>query len=198
MNRMRSIISPPAVQDLIAVKSQPPVNYGGDGPLAHPRYAAPMAKRSAGIVMWKRAGRALRVLLVHPGGPFWARKDDGAWTIPKGEYAATEDALAAARREFFEELGHDLAGTPDAAFKPLGEVKQKAGKAVTAFALEGDLDASAIRSNTVEIEWPPKSGKRRKFPEVDRAAWFTLSEARLKINPAQRELLDTLAVPVKS
>jgi predicted NUDIX family NTP pyrophosphohydrolase len=150
-----------------------------------------MANRSAGILMWNRMGGTLRVLLAHPGGPFWAKKDEGAWTIPKGEYEG-EDPLTAARREFFEELGHDLADAPDTAFIPLADVRQKSGKVVTAFALEGTIDVDTIRSNTFEIEWPPKSGKRRSFPEVDRAAWFTLAEAREKINPAQRELLDRL------
>jgi len=139
--------------------------------------------------MWKRDGDVLRVLLVHPGGPFWARKDAGAWTIPKGEYQDGETPLAAARREFFEELGVDLSAHADGAFVPLGDIRQRAGKTVTAFALEGDLDADAIRSNTFEIEWPPKSGKRKSFPEVDRAAWLSLDEAREKINPAQQELL---------
>jgi predicted NUDIX family NTP pyrophosphohydrolase len=151
-----------------------------------------MAGRSAGILMWNRRGGALRVLLVHPGGPFWAKKDAGAWTIPKGEYTAPEIPLVAARREFFEELGHDLGDTPDAAFVPLGEVRQKAGKIVAAFAVEGDLDADAISSNKFEIEWPPKSGKHQSFPEVDRAAWFSLDEARAKINPAQREFLEKI------
>jgi predicted NUDIX family NTP pyrophosphohydrolase len=151
-----------------------------------------MVQRSAGILMWSRKGGALRVLLVHPGGPFWRRKDAGAWTIPKGEYAEGEAPLAAARREFFEELGCDLSDRNDADFVPLGEVKQKGGKIVTAFALEGYLDADAITSNTFEIEWPPKSGKRQSFPEVDRAAWFTIEEAREKINPAQDEFLDIL------
>ena len=151
-----------------------------------------MAKRSAGILMWQGKGTARRVLLVHPGGPFWKNKDDGAWTIPKGEYDAGEDPLAAARREFREELGLDLGDVPDGKFKPLGTVVQKAGKAVSGFAFEGRFDPEALRSNTFEIEWPPKSGKRASFPEVDRAEWFTLEEARRKINPAQRALIDAL------
>ncbi|MGZ5804309.1 MAG: NUDIX domain-containing protein [Xanthobacteraceae bacterium] len=153
-----------------------------------------MPQRSAGILLWNRKDGVLRVLLVHPGGPFWATRDAGAWTIPKGEYGAGEGPLAAARREFFEELGCDLAGKPEGAFAPLGEVKQKAGKLVTAFALEADLDAASIQSNTFEIEWPPKSGERKSFPEVDRAAWFSLEEAREKINPAQVELLERFAL----
>jgi predicted NUDIX family NTP pyrophosphohydrolase len=151
-----------------------------------------MAQRSAGILMWHRNNGAFRVLLVHPGGPFWKRKDDGAWTIPKGEYSASEEALDAARREFFEELGCDLRSVPAQAFVPLGEITQKAGKIVTAFAHEGDLDADAIVSNMFEIEWPPKSGKRQRFSEVDRAAWFSMDDANVKINAAQQELLARL------
>ena len=154
------------------------------------------AQRRNPVVRIGKDGQ-LRVLLVHPGGPFWARKDAGAWTIPKGEYGADEEPLAAARREFFEELGCNLGNEPLAAFAPLGEVKQKAGKLVAAFALEGDLDAAAIRSNTFDIEWPPKSGKRKSFPEVDRAAWFSLEDAREKINPAQMELLERLATSLR-
>jgi predicted NUDIX family NTP pyrophosphohydrolase len=129
------------------------------------------------------------VLLVHPGGPFWARRDAGAWSIPKGEYTPDEDALAAARREFTEELG---VSPPDGDVAELGEVRQKSGKVVRAWALEGDLDVSAVHSNTCEIEWPPRSGKRIEIPEVDRAEWFNLRDAREKINPAQAELLDRL------
>jgi len=147
-----------------------------------------MAKRSAGILMWRRERDGLRLLLVHPGGPFWANKDAGAWSIPKGEYEAGEDALAAARREFAEELG----AAPKGECVSLGEIKQKGGKAVTGFALEGDFDAGAIVSNSFEMEWPPKSGKRATFPEVDRAQWFAPEEARVKINPAQAELIDRL------
>jgi predicted NUDIX family NTP pyrophosphohydrolase len=146
-----------------------------------------MSKRSAGILMWKRAP-ALRVLLVHPGGPFWAKKDLGAWSIPKGEYEEGEDALAAARREFAEELGVE----PKGEVMPLGEIKQKSGKWVAGFALQGDLDADVLVSNTFALEWPPRSGKTAAFPEVDRAQWFTLEEARAKINPAQRELIERL------
>lgn len=141
-------------------------------------------KRSAGILLYRRAGHAIQVLLAHPGGPFWARKDEGAWTIPKGEFE-NEDALAAARREFEEETGSVV----DGEFITLTPCTQKNGKIVHAFALEGDLDASAITSNTFEMEWPPHSGKRRAFPEIDRAEWFTLEAAGEKINPAQRALL---------
>ena len=144
-------------------------------------------KRSAGILMYRRAGADVLVLLAHPGGPFWARKDAGAWTIPKGEFE-NEDALAAARREFTEETG----ATVDGEFIALTPCTQKNGKIVHAFAVEGDIDLSAITSNTFEMEWPPHSGERREFPEIDRAEWFTLATAREKINPAQRALLDEL------
>ena len=147
-----------------------------------------MAKRSAGILLYRRSNGALEVLLGHPGGPFWARKDEGAWSIPKGECAPEEDALATAKREFCEETGSACDGD----FLPLGEVKQASGKVVTAWAVEGDLDADAIRSNTFELEYPPKSGKLREFPEVDRAGWFGLDEARAKILPAQAPFLDRL------
>jgi predicted NUDIX family NTP pyrophosphohydrolase len=147
-----------------------------------------MPQRSAGILMWKRDRGTLRVLLVHPGGPFWARKDAGAWTIPKGEHADGEEPLAAAKREFAEELGVAPAGE----FVPLGEIRQKGGKLVTAFAVEGDFDIGALVSNTFELEWPPRSGRKASFPEVDRAAWFTPDEARAKILDAQRELIDRL------
>ncbi len=149
------------------------------------------AKRSAGILLHRRSGDgALEVLLVHPGGPFWAKKDLGAWSIPKGEYEDGEDALAAARREFAEELGSPAA---DGELVALGEVCQKSGKVVTAWALEGDIDADAVTSNTFTMEWPPRSGRTREFPEVDRAAWFGLDEARERILPAQAPLLDRLA-----
>jgi predicted NUDIX family NTP pyrophosphohydrolase len=129
------------------------------------------------------------VLLVHPGGPLWARRDRGAWSIPKGEYEPGEDPLAAARREFAEELG---VAPPQGPVVDLGEVRQKGGKIVSAWALAGDLDVTDITSNTVEVEWPPRSGKMLEIPEVDRAEWFSLPAAREKINPAQAELLDRL------
>ena len=151
-----------------------------------------MRKRSAGILMWKRDG-GLRVLLVHPGGPFWAKKDAGAWTIPKGEYLENEEPLAAARREFAEELGV----APKGDFRPLGEIRQKGAKPVACFAVENDFDVTAVVSNTFEMEWPPRSGTRRTFPEVDRAAWFTPDEARAKINPAQWELIERLMAAVE-
>ncbi len=130
------------------------------------------------------------MLLVHPGGPFWAKRDRGAWSIPKGEYDDGEDALAAARREFEEELG---APAPDGPPVELGDVKQRGGKVVVAWALEGDLDPATVRSNTFTTEWPPKSGAMKEFPEVDRAEWFGLDEAREKLNPAQSALLDRLS-----
>lgn len=147
------------------------------------------ASTSAGIVMYRRRGRSLDVLLVHPGGPFWRRKDAGAWSIPKGEFDPAEPAEAAARREFAEELGR----RPEGELIPLGEIRQSGGKRVIAFAMEGDFDASRIESNTFEMEWPPRSGRRAVFPEVDRAAWFALADARDKIIAGQAPLLDRLA-----
>jgi len=147
-----------------------------------------MAKQSAGILMYRRDPGGLSVLLVHPGGPFWAKKDLGAWSIPKGEYSAGEDPLGIAVREFEEETGVRLEGE----FRPLGEVRQAGGKRVIAWALEGDLDPAAIRSNAFELEWPPKSGRKQSFPEIDRAEWFAPDAAREKINPSQRELIDRL------
>jgi predicted NUDIX family NTP pyrophosphohydrolase len=148
-----------------------------------------MPKRSAGILMYRRSRDGLEVLLVHPGGPFWARKDAGAWTIPKGEYSEAEDALACAVREFEEETG----AHPRGEFHPLGEITQRGGKYVIAFAVEGDFDVAALKSNTFDLEWPPKSGHKQSFPEVDRAAWFSLAQARHKILPAQAEFIDRLA-----
>ncbi len=147
-------------------------------------------------MLWKRGAGGLRVLLVHPGGPFWTKRDLGAWTIPKGEFGADETPLAAARREFAEELGMPLDAVSAGHVLPLGSVRQAGGKTVTGFAAEGDLDAETIVSNTVEMEWPPRSGRRRTFPEVDRAAWFSLAEARERINPAQAAFLDTLEAAV--
>jgi predicted NUDIX family NTP pyrophosphohydrolase len=147
-------------------------------------------KRSAGILLHRRRDGAHEVLLVHPGGPFWAKKDAGGWSIPKGEYEDGEDARACALREFAEELGSP---PPDGELVDLGEVRQRGGKVVTAWALAGDADADAIHSNTFTMEWPPRSGTMREFPEVDRAAWFGLDEARERILPAQAPLLDRLA-----
>src|SRR5262245_60636106 len=145
-----------------------------------------MPRVSAGLLMFRRSGP--KVLLVHPGGPYWAKKDLGAWTIPKGEIAEGEDELTTARREFEEETGVRPEGEP----LPLGHVRQKGGKIVHAWAIEGDCDPAAIRSNTYRMEWPPGSGQSRTFPEVDRAEWFDLAEARRRINSAQVELLDAL------
>lgn len=147
-----------------------------------------MLRRSAGLLMYRRKGDELQVLLVHPGGPFFAKKDDGAWTIPKGEVAEGEDLLATACREFEEETGVRAAGP----FRELSPIKLKSGKVVHAWALEGDCDPAAIRSNTFTIEWPPRSGTVREFPEIDRAAFLTLEEAAKKINLAQQPLLDQL------
>jgi len=139
--------------------------------------------------MYRHVGPQVEVLLVHPGGPYWRRKDDGAWSIPKGEIAAGEDAAVAARREFMEELGVMSVGR----LQPLGEVRQRGGKRVIAFAVHGDIDTQAVTSNTFELEWPPRSGKIQTFPEVDRAEWFTLPAAHAKILESQRPLLDRIA-----
>ena len=148
-----------------------------------------MAASSAGILLYRRSANGVEVLLVHPGGPFWARRDLGAWSIPKGEHGADEEPASAARREFAEELGSELAGE----LRPLGEVKQKAGKRVVGFAVHGDIDASTVRSNSFEMEWPPRSGRMQSFPEIDRAEWFDLDTARRKIIPGQAPFLDRLA-----
>ena len=147
---------------------------------------AAMARRSAGILLYRRADDGPEVLLVHPGGPFWAKKDAGAWSIPKGEHDEGEDALAAALREFHEETGTAL---PLGALTDLGTVKQRAGKVVQAWAAEGDLDADTVSSNTFTIEWPPRSGRMREFPEVDRAAWFDAETALWKVHKGQQPIL---------
>jgi predicted NUDIX family NTP pyrophosphohydrolase len=145
---------------------------------------------SAGILVYRGGGGSeLEVLLVHPGGPLWAKRDLGAWSIPKGEYEPDEDALVAARREFTEELG---VAPPDGPFADLGEVRQKSGKLVHGWAVRGDLDVDSIMSNTAVIEWPPRSGRPIEIPEVDRAEWFGVEAARERINPAQAALLDRL------
>ncbi len=148
-----------------------------------------MAARSAGILVYRRRLGRCEVLLVHTGGPFWARRDTAAWSIPKGEYMAAELPEAAARREFAEETGWTAGGL----LIPLGEVTQKAGKVVTAFAMEADFDPATLKSNEFEMEWPPKSGRQARFPEVDRAGWFDLDQARDKLVEGQRPLLDRLA-----
>jgi predicted NUDIX family NTP pyrophosphohydrolase len=145
--------------------------------------------RSAGIVLHRGRGDGLEVLLVHPGGPLWARRDAGVWSIPKGEYGADEEPLAAARREFAEELGTPA---PEGEALALGEIRQKSGKRVRAWALPGVQVAGEIRSNTFSMQWPPRSGRMQEFPEVDRARWFGLDEAREKLNPAQVPLLERL------
>jgi predicted NUDIX family NTP pyrophosphohydrolase len=145
--------------------------------------------RSAGLLLYRNRGEDLEVLLVHPGGPFWAKRDAGAWSIPKGEYLDAEDPLQAARREFEEELG---TAAPDGETIDIGEVRQKSGKVVRAWALEGDLDPREVVSNTCEVEWPPRSGRVIEIPEVDRAEWFSLRVAQEKINPAQAALLQRL------
>jgi predicted NUDIX family NTP pyrophosphohydrolase len=146
-------------------------------------------RRSAGLLLYRR-NPDIEVLLVHPGGPFFAKKDDGVWSIPKGEYEPGEDALAAAVREFEEELG---SRPPDGERIDLGEIKQRGGKIVTAWAVEGDIDTVAVVSNTFAMEWPPRSGRTAEFPEIDRAEWFDLPTARTKILAAQEPFLDRLA-----
>jgi len=151
-----------------------------------------MAATSAGILLYRSAGDDVLVLLVHPGGPFWSKRDLGAWSIPKGEFGADEQAEIAARREFAEELGVEPAGP----LLPLGEIKQKGGKRVVGFAVEGELDVATIRSNRFEMEWPPRSGRMQSFPEIDRAEWFASTEAREKIIAGQRPFLDRLTAIV--
>jgi len=147
-------------------------------------------KRSAAILMHRRRNGRIEVLLGHPGGPYWKRKDDGAWSIPKGEYGEEEEPLEAARREFEEETGIRLEGE----LRPLGEVKQAGGKTVRAWTLEADCDASMLRSITFSLEWPPGSGKIQEFPEIDRFEWFSVEEARIKLVKAQAEFLDRLGI----
>ena len=149
-----------------------------------------MPKLSAGLLVYRRTDGGLEILLVHPGGPFWAKKDDGAWSLPKGEYEPSEDPLPVARREFEEEIGQP---PPDGS-EPvgLGELRQPSGKVVSAWTMEGDLDVSDVHSNMFEMEWPPRSGRTQEFPEVDRAGWFGLEEARRKILRGQLGFLDRL------
>ena len=148
-----------------------------------------MPKQSAGLLLYRESRGLIEVLLVHPGGPFWARKDDGAWSIPKGEFDAGEEPLAAARREFAEETGAAI----DGEFIAVAPVRLPSGKILHAWAVRADFDPAQLRSNTFSMEWPPKSGRSREFPEVDRAAWFSLDRARAKIQPGQLPLLDQLA-----
>jgi predicted NUDIX family NTP pyrophosphohydrolase len=147
-----------------------------------------MAKTSAGILLYRKANSRLEVFLVHPGGPFWAHKDTGAWSIPKGEFEADEQPLAAAKREFMEETGYEVNGE----FVELIPVKQSSAKTVYAWAVQGDVDADAIRSNTFSMQWPPKSGRYEEFPEVDRAQWFDMHTAKQKIVAGQVGLLEQL------
>ena len=148
-----------------------------------------MVKNSAGILMYRFRERSLEVFLVHPGGPFWAKKDEGAWSIPKGEFNIdTEDPLEAAKREFEEETGYALEGE----FIPLENLKQSSMKIVYAWAVEGDCDAVKIKSNTFSMEWPPRSGKQQEFPEVDRAEWFDIETAKIKILKGQKPFIDRL------
>ena len=147
-----------------------------------------MAKQSAGIVLYRTCDGQLQVFLVHPGGPFWAKKDQHAWSIPKGEFE-DEDPLMAAVREFQEETGFELTAGE---VRALGTVRQSGGKLVHAFALEGDLDPAMLSSNTFTMEWPPRSGREQEFPEVDRGDWFTLDEAREKLHKGQQALLERL------
>ena len=148
-----------------------------------------MAKQSAGLLLYRRRGGGWEIFLVHPGGPFWAKKDEHAWSIPKGEFDDGEEPLAAARREFVEETGLQA---PDGPFDALPPLKTSGGKVVHAFAVEADADADAVVSNTFEIEWPPRSGRRQTFPEVDRAEWVDLETARTKLHKGQAGLVDAL------
>jgi predicted NUDIX family NTP pyrophosphohydrolase len=142
--------------------------------------------KSAGVLLFRRREDDIEIFLVHPGGPFWAKKDDGAWSSPKGLYDDDEDPLAAAKREFTEEVGSSI----DGEFTALGEFKLPSGKRLSVWAVEGDLDAASITSNLFEMEWPPRSGKQAQFPEVDRAGWFTPDAARVKLTKGQLQVLD--------
>ena len=148
-----------------------------------------MSKKSAGLLLWRKNSGHFEVLLVHPGGPYWAKKDEGAWSIPKGEFDANEDPLTAAKREFREETGLIIVEAEMIALEP---VRQPSGKLVYAWAVNHDVDVSAIHSNTFRLEWPPKSGRHQDYPEVDRAAWFAIETARNKIVKGQAPLLDQL------
>ena len=147
-----------------------------------------MAKQAAGILLFRRAPSGLQVLLAHPGGPLWARKDYGAWTLPKGQFTEDEAPLDAARREFEEEMGT----APDGEFVSLGTLKQPSGKVIHAWAAESDFETASVKSNLFSMEWPPRSGKMAEFPEVDRAAWFSIEEARYKILKGQQPFIDRL------
>ena len=148
-----------------------------------------ISNQSAGILLYRNINQQLEIFLVHPGGPFFKNKDEGSWSIPKGEFLDDEEALAAAKREFEEETGQKIV---DGNFIKLTPITQKSGKIVHAWAIEGDIDHEVIESNLFEMEWPPKSGKMASFPEVDRAAWFDADTAKIKVNPAQAKLIDEL------
>jgi predicted NUDIX family NTP pyrophosphohydrolase len=150
-------------------------------------------KQSAGILLYRTKNKRLEVFLIHPGGPFWTNKDDGAWSIPKGEYTGDEDPLKAALRELKEETGFTVKGK----FIPLTPIRQKGGKQVIAWAIESDVDANAIQSNLFEMEWPPRSGKMKSFPEIDKAIWAKVEDAVAKINPAQTAFINELAALLK-
>jgi predicted NUDIX family NTP pyrophosphohydrolase len=151
-------------------------------------------KQSAGLLLYRRCCGLPQVFLVHPGGPFWVKRDNGAWSIPKGEFEPGDDALEAARREFTEETSFSI----DGRFVPLRAIKQPSGKVVFAWAIEGDADAAMLCSNTFRMEWPPKSGQEQEFPEVDRGEWFNLAEARRKLVPGQVPFVDELAAMIES
>ncbi len=153
----------------------------------------PRQDKSAGLLLFRETPEGVEVLLVHPGGPYWAKKDDGAWSIPKGEFRDDEEPLAAARREFEEEMGRPVDGD----FLPLEPLKQPSGKRVLAWAVDADFDPSALQSNTFSMEWPPKSGRQQQFPEVDRAAWFDIHAAKQKILKGQAPFLDQLIARLK-
>ena len=151
-----------------------------------------MSKKSAGILLFRLVNKKPELFLVHPGGPFWAKKDEGAWSIPKGEFDDSEDALEAAKREFSEETGVNIEGE----FIVLSPAKQKSGKTVYAWAVEGDIDPSKIKSNHFEMEWPPRSGKMKSFPEIDKAGWFDVKEALQKINSGQASLIREIVTKI--
>jgi predicted NUDIX family NTP pyrophosphohydrolase len=165
-----------------------------DGSIQGPVTSHKSGRTSAGILLWRRRDGRLEVLLGHPGGPLWARKDAGHWTVLKGEVEPGEAPVDVARREFAEEAGHPA---PDGPLVELGEIRQKSGKRVMAWAAEGDLDPATAESNTFEMEWPPRSGRRASFPEIDRVEWFALDEARRKLKDAQVPFLDRLEAVVR-
>lgn len=152
-----------------------------------------MTKKSAGILLFRKVNSILEIFLVHPGGPFWQKKDLGAWSIPKGEFADEEDVLIAAKREFLEETGTSVTGE----FIELTLVRQKSGKLIYAWAVQGDIDSSTIKSNNFEMQWPPKSGLIKSFPEIDKGEWFSIDDAKHKINPSQISFIDELIGKVK-